>query len=71
MATTELTGTLKGARLLLDDAPRCPCLYGRVYGDSKGRFRDGEYIYTSRLKLHEDGGIFRTTYSVYKVESWA
>lgn len=65
-----VTGTLKNARLIFEGDPRCPCLVGDVYGDTKGRFRDGERVTTSRLKAHEECGVFRTTYSVYKVESW-
>lgn len=68
---SELTGTLRNARILFEGDPRCPCLRGQVYGDSKGRFRDGEYVTTSRLKAQEDGCVFHTTYSTYKVESWA
>ncbi len=64
-------GTLLNARLLLEGDPRCPCLTGNVYGDTKGRFHDGERITTSRLKAQEDGCVFRTTYSAYKVGSWA
>jgi hypothetical protein len=70
-ADIHIHGTLKNVRLVLEGDPRCPCLYGEVYGDTKGRFRDGDRIWTSRLKAREDGSIFRTTYSVYKVESWA
>lgn len=68
---TEITGTLRNARILFEGDPRCPCLIGNVYGDSKGRFADGTPITTSRLKAQDDGCVFYTTYSVYKVESWA
>lgn len=67
----QINGTLTNARMLFDGDPRCPCLRGQVYGDTKGRFRDGDWITTSRIKAQEDGCVFRTTYSVYKVESWA
>lgn len=67
---TELTGTLRNARMIFEGDPRAPCLRGEVFGDAKGRFPDGEVIRTSRIKAQEDGLIFRTTYSVYKVESW-
>lgn len=67
----EINGTLRNARLLLDGDPRCPCLVGEVYGDTKMRFRDGDRITTSRIKAQEDGLVFLTTYSAYKVESWA
>ncbi|WP_172352717.1 hypothetical protein [Mesorhizobium sp. NZP2298] len=68
---TAIHGTLRNARMIFDGDPRCPCLRGEVYGDTKGRFMDGDVITTSRLKAQEDGLVFRTTYSVYKVESWA
>jgi hypothetical protein len=71
MTDIHINGTLKNARLIFDGDPRVPCLVGIVYGDTKGRFADGTPITTSRLKAQEDGLIFRTTYSVYKVESWA
>ncbi|MBZ9973474.1 hypothetical protein LB521_27940 [Mesorhizobium sp. BR-1-1-8] len=66
-----INGTLRNARMIFDGDPRCPCLCGEVFGDTKGRFMDGERISTSRLKAQEDGLVFLTTYSVYKVESWA
>lgn len=68
---SEITGTLRNARLIFEGDPRCPCLRGQVFGDTRGRFREGEYITTSRLQAQEDDLIFRTTYSIYKVESWA
>lgn len=66
-----INGTLINARMIFEGDPRCPCLRGQVYGDTKGRFRDGEQITTSRIKAQEDGCVFLTTYSVYKVGSWA
>ncbi|WP_156940414.1 hypothetical protein [Mesorhizobium sp. LSHC414A00] len=48
---------------------RAPCLSGEVYGDTKGRFRDGERITTSTI-MSEECDVFRTRYSVYRVESW-
>lgn len=68
---SNLTGTLRNARMLFEGDPRCPCLRGEVYGDSKGRFADGMIVTTSRLKAQGDGCVFHTTYSAYKVESWA
>lgn len=67
----EINGTLRNARRVAKgEDPRAPCLYGQVYGDTKGRFRDGEYITTSTI-FSEDGDIFTTRYSAYRVESWA
>lgn len=68
---TEVNGTLINARMIFEGDPRTPCLHGQVYGDTKGRFRAGEWITTSRIKAQEDECVFRTTYSVYKVGSWA
>lgn len=45
-------------------------LAGQVYGDSKGRFVDGDWITTSRITGERAGWVFDTTYSTYKVESW-
>jgi NTP pyrophosphatase (non-canonical NTP hydrolase) len=66
----EIVGKLRNARRLgfIED-PRGPCLYGQVYGDTKGRFRDGEYITTSRIQS-EEGDVFKTRYSAYRVEHW-
>ncbi|MGY2257992.1 hypothetical protein [Pseudomonas sp. SDO55104_S430] len=51
-----------------------PVLIGTVYGDIKGRFREGTSIRTSRIKevFFVDGfSLFRTvTGSVYLVVSW-
>lgn len=66
-----ITGTLKNARRIPRGADiRAPCLSGLVYGDIRGRFYDGERITTSTI-MKEDGDVFTTRYSVYKVESWA
>lgn len=69
--TDNIDGTLKNARLVLSGDPRCPCLCGNVYGDTKGRFRDGEFITTSTLQSQETGCVFKTRCSVYKVETLA
>lgn len=67
----EIVGTLRNARLIpKGEHPHAPCLAGNVHGDTKGRFRDGELITTSTI-MSEDGDVFKTRYSAYKVESWA
>lgn len=69
--TTEVNGTLRGAvRVPEGDDPRAPCLRGYVYGDTKGRFFDGQSITTSTI-MSEEGDVFTTRFSVYRVESWA
>lgn len=66
----EVVGTLRNARRVpKGDDPRAPCLYGQVCGDTRGRFRDGEWITTSTI-MEENGDVFRTRFSAYRVESW-
>lgn len=68
---TEITGVLRNARRVgREEDLRGPCLSGNVYGDTKGRFRDGQVIYTSTI-MSEEGDVFRTVFSVYRVETWA
>lgn len=50
---------------------RAPCLRGQIYGDTKGRFRDGEWVTTSRIDEELPEGVFKTRFSVYKVVNWA
>lgn len=52
------------------DDVRAPCLYGQIYGDSKGRFSDGSYVTTSTI-MEERGSVFTTRNTTYMVESWA
>lgn len=67
----EIVGTLRNAqRLSKSQDHRAPCLYGQVYGDTKGRFLDGDWITTSTI-MSEEGDQFRTRFSAYKVETWA
>jgi hypothetical protein len=67
----EIVGVLKYAsRVAKGEDSRAPCLRGHVYGDTKGRFRDGEYITTSTI-FEEVGADFKTRFSAYRVESWA
>lgn len=42
-------------------------LRGAIYGDTRGRFNDGEYVITSRIISHE-GNIYKTLNSTYEVE---
>ncbi|MBZ9888149.1 hypothetical protein LB559_09375 [Mesorhizobium sp. BR1-1-3] len=67
----DIVGTLKNAyRVAPGMDPRAPCLHGQVYGDTKGRFRDGTWITTSTI-MSEEGNEFRTRFSAYRVVSWA
>lgn len=69
--SNPVIGTLKNAfRVPAGMDPRAPCLHGQVYGDAKGRFRDGEWITTSTI-MSEEGDTFQTRYSAYRVETWA
>lgn len=70
-ADPEINGTLRNARRVSkEEDPAGPCLSGQIYGDTKGRFPDGARIVTSTIVSEEDS-VFRTRYSVYRVESWA
>lgn len=64
----EITGKLENWHVA------CPVrgvyiLCGRVFGDTKGRFSDGELIHTSQLHCNykelKEGGVARTRYSNY------
>lgn len=68
----NITGTLRNARRVKESEDiRAPCLHGQVYGDTKGRFRDGAWIVTSTITDELADDVFETRYSAYKVESWA
>lgn len=67
----EITGTLRNAeRVDRGQDPRAPAIRGQIFGDVRGRFNDGDVVITSTV-LDEDGDVFTTRNSVYKVESWA
>lgn len=68
----DITGELRNARHVKEgEDPRAPCLRGEVYGDVRGRFRDGEIVTTSTVLEALEDGIFKTRYSVYRVTSWS
>lgn len=46
-------------------------LSGDIYGDTRGRFADGERVSTSEIMAVLNGDVFVTRNSTYKVESWA
>lgn len=48
-----------------------PILVGKLHGDAKGRFRDGEVVHTSMIVRELPGDVFQTKNSVYRVMSWA
>ena len=66
----QITGNLKNVRRVArGEDPRAPCLSGEVYGDIRGRFHDGTRITTSTI-MSEDGDVFVTRNSAYRVDSW-
>lgn len=68
----EVNATLRNARRLgPGEHHRAPCLSGEIYGDTKGRFRDGEIVYTSTITEEMPDDVFKTAFSVYRVENWA
>ena len=60
----EIVGTLHNAYREGDR------LIGKVYGDTRGRFLDGDVIVTSSVVEQLPDYVFRTRNSTYKVESW-
>jgi hypothetical protein len=40
---------------------------GAIYGDTRGRFKDGQYVITSSVVSHK-GNVYKTLYSTYEVE---
>jgi hypothetical protein len=68
----QINGTLRNARRLgAGEHHRAPCLSGEIYGDTKGRFTDGEAVVTSTITEELPDDVFKTTFSAYRVESWA
>lgn len=65
--TIQIDGTIKDALMY-----HCPSgkryLTGYIFGDRKGRFRDNEFIRTSRVLEELEPGIWKTYYSTYAVE---
>lgn len=51
---------------LKDASPCGEGLRGAIYGDTRGRFNDGDYVITSRVVSHE-GNVYRTKNSEYAV----
>ena len=70
----QVHGTIKEAVFYNDtasDPTHAPCVKGPVYGDTKGRFIDGEPITTSRIEemfFDQHGDVIvKTRFSVYRV----
>lgn len=62
----QITGTLKSATIQnFDDFY---IIWGCIYGDINNRFRDGDYIHTSRVVECIGDGLYKTLNSIYKVE---
>lgn len=67
MEKQEVVGTLDGWAY----DPRYGCVWGYVYGDTKGRFSDGTLIHTSSVAANQaplqQGGLLKTRNSVYRL----
>jgi hypothetical protein len=71
----DINGTIKNATFFnnTDFEPlRSPCIKGNVFGDTKGRFLDGDVITTSKIEqmyMLPDGAVLvKTRFSAYRVE---
>ena len=66
--TTEIHGVLKN--VTYSDHTGGRVAHGDIFGDTKGRFRDGENVRTSFiLEGPDEDGVIRTRNSVYRVEA--
>jgi hypothetical protein len=55
--------------VIAEDLGVCWIVWGRINGDTAGRFKDGEVIHTSYVKLL-DGDVVYTRNSIYEIASW-
>ncbi len=63
----DITAELHGWRLEKGHALRpFPHYSGRIKGDTRRRFRDGDTVFTSQI-IKVEGDILTTRYSVYKL----
>jgi hypothetical protein len=47
-------------------------LRGTIYGDAKGQYRDGWFIYTAKVLEELEPNVFKTaTGNIYRIEQWA
>ncbi|MCA1379514.1 hypothetical protein I6F34_01595 [Bradyrhizobium sp. BRP05] len=47
-------------------------LRGVIYGDNTGRYRDGWFIYTSKVMEEVEPNVFKTaTGNIYRIDSWS
>lgn len=65
---SNITGRLRNASRI--NTSHGTYVRGEVYGDTKGRFVDGEVIRTSVVVTIE-GNVVLTRNSIYEVETWA
>lgn len=65
-----ITGTIKDASFIGDKSHRI--VTGKIYGDRRGRFKDGESIVTGQVKAFGMAGcsvfMVRTLHNFYRVE---
>jgi hypothetical protein len=47
-------------------------LRGTIYGDIKGQYRDGWFIYTAKVLEEVQPNVFKTaTGNIYRIDEWA
>ena len=67
----DIRGTLKKAQRVSMPSGSFS-LRGTIYGDTKGRYRDGWFIYTAKVLEEVQPNVFRTaTGNIYRIEAWA
>lgn len=74
--SVEITASIKNWALV-DLGKGDACITGNIYGDTKQRFEDGDFIRTSKFRLachpeaFKQGEMVRTAHSVYLLdEPW-
>ncbi|WP_316201022.1 MULTISPECIES: hypothetical protein [unclassified Bradyrhizobium] len=68
---TAITASIRKAQRVAIDAGGFN-LRGVIYGDTKGRYRDGWFFYTAKVVAEIEPNVFRTaTGNVYQVETWS
>ena len=68
MHSVNITAELKDAfkQYLPDDSY---IIWGKIHNDSKGRFKNGDFVHTSTVISYLGNDLYKTLNSVYKVES--
>lgn len=68
-----VTASLINAAYAPSTSGKSACIRGNIFNDTRGRFKDGTLVYSSKIDtVHNDGKNYfvKTLNSLYKIESW-